>query len=232
MSLVAVQPLRHRRGDRHRRRLHQLDLMHARRRRPVPARVRAALPREGLLAGQVAGARNSRVVFARFADRIALIDGERQYTYARHRPAEQISLALNLLDARPEAARPRRARAAERRRVRDPLLRAAEDRRDPDRRAGHAPLRRDQPVRADLPGRPRASIPERQGDFEFEPMIAARAGGEPVACKFCISASARCATLIEREPAVPGAALRRDPHRPDRPVHLPALGRHDRHARS
>ena len=91
-----VQPLRYRRSNRHRRRLYELDLMPAARRRPVPARVRAALPRQGLLARQDPR-RRIRGLLSKYRDRLCLIDGERRYTYVELDAATD-NLALNLLE--------------------------------------------------------------------------------------------------------------------------------------
>src|SRR5262249_53241438 len=101
--------------------------------------------------------------------------------------------------ARPQAARSRGADAAERRRVRAALLRAAEDRRDPDRRARHTPLRRDQPVRAAL----------RRHDVRLSRAagrLRVRADDPARTLRYCISLS-QLEELIERPATLPKTRL-------------------------
>ena len=140
--------LRHRRDHRHRRRLHQLDLTacpDARRRRSVPTRVRAALPRKGLLARQVAAPTCSSLSSSRPGRNFSY--RRRKAVHLRRNRPPSDNLALNLLELglKPlDRVVPTLPNCAE---FVHAVLRAAEDRLHPDRRARHAPLRRDQPVR-------------------------------------------------------------------------------------
>ena len=119
-------------------------------------------------------------------DRVAVIDGDQAVTY-RQLDERSTRLALNLLDAGPTAARPDRGAATERGRVRLPLFRAAEDRRDPDHGAAVAPLPRGQPVRASCPARWPARCPDRQGDFDFAPLVGPHSRREPDAASSGLS---------------------------------------------
>ena len=168
-------------------------------------------------------------VFERYAQRIALIDGDREYAYA---DVDRLSdhLALNLLDLGLKPLDRVVLVAAERRRVRDPLLRAAEDRRDPDRRARHPPLRGDQPVRPDRPGR-RCCLSRAAERLRIRADGRARAGGKPVPAALRRPRRACRRAVVELiAPARSGGRAGENPHRPDRSVHLPALRRHHRHA--
>ena len=121
-------------------------------------------------------------MFARYADRVALIDGERTFTYADV-DAQSTNLALNLLDARAAAARPRRRAAAERRRVRDPVFRAAEDRRDPDRGARRRTASPRSASSRSSPARRPASTPDTAARFRLRADGRARPGRRTPALK-------------------------------------------------
>src|SRR5205807_5998294 len=89
------QPLRHRRDRRHRRRLYQLHLMLAGV-VPFPPEFARRYREKGYWQDKSL-AEEFAVVFKKHASRIALIDGERQFTY---RQIDELTdnLALNLLE--------------------------------------------------------------------------------------------------------------------------------------
>ena len=197
---------------------------------PFPPEFAAALPREGLLAGPVACRRVCGRSSPDTSSRIALIDGDRRYTYERHRPAQRQPRA-EPARARAEAARPRRCctlpNVAEFVSSTSRCRRSARSR----SRACHAPLSRDQPVRADRAAPRRGSIPERHRDFEFEPIVAAsdrrtRASSTHRARRDGRRARSRA---DRRKPARPRRRLARSRSIPPTRA-LPALRRHDRRA--
>ena len=107
--------------------------------------------------------------FGRFQDRIALVDGERRYTYGE---IDELSdnLALNLLELglKPlDRVVPTLPNIAEFVLLYFALQKIGAI---PIAALVDAPLRRNQPVRAAL-GATACVYPERQGDFAFEPMI-------------------------------------------------------------
>lgn len=170
-------------------------------------------------------------LFRQFADRVALIDGERSFTYAELDRVTD-NLALNLLEI---GLRPLD-------RVVPTLpnghefvlfgIRTAEDWRDPDRCAGHAPVCRNQPVRAVVRGC-RLRLPEQAGDFRFAPVMD-RIQAENACMQIDIVLGTpqpgehALRDLIDR-PAPLVIQAGRHPHRPDRPVHLSAFGWYHRH---
>ncbi len=170
-------------------------------------------------------------VFAQFADRVALIDGARQYTY---RDIDRISdnLALNLLELglKPlDRVVPTLPNVAE-----FVLLYFALQ------KIGCIPIaalvthRYNEVSQFVAIARAVACVyPERQSDFEFAPMIRRIAQESPF-MRFAIvlgtpgPGELSLTELIERPARLPKSALGRDQDRSDRPLHLPALGRHHR----
>ena len=162
-------------------------------------------------------------------DRIALIDGERQYTYG---DIDRLSdrLALNLLAlglkpldrvvlALPNVAEFVMLYFALQKIGAIPIAALATHR--------YAEI--SQFVRIARGGRMR--LPGAAERLRVRADGAPRTGGEPVPAVSCIGLGA-LRELIDREPALAGRRAPGDPHRPRRSVHLPAVGRHDRRARS
>src|SRR4051812_38224160 len=197
----AGEPLRHRRDHRHRRRLHRLYLM-------LPGVV--PFPPEYAKRCREKGywqdkslAEEFSVCFRRFKDRVFLVDGEKQYTYG---DIDRLSdnLALNLLELglKPlDRVVPTLPNCAE-----FVLLYFALQ------KIGCIPIAAlvthryaeiSQFVR--LSGATTCVYPERQGDFEFEPMIQ-RVKAESSTLRYCISLP-QLKELIERPAALPKERL-------------------------
>ena len=109
-------------------------------------------------------------VFERFAERIALIDGDRAITYAE---LDRLSanLALNLLELGLEAARPRGGAASECRRVRHSLSRRS--RRSAAFRSPRCPaIAIPRSASSSSYPEPTACVtPDRQKDFDYLDMV-------------------------------------------------------------
>ena len=143
------QQVRHRRSHRDRRRLRRVNVRETRKMlrgsSSFSAGVRASLSRARLLGGQVTRARNSRPVFERYADRVAIIDRDRSFTYA---DIDRLTdnLALNLLRLGFKPLDRVVVQLAQCCRIRDFVFCAAKDRGDSDRSAHDASLCGNQPV--------------------------------------------------------------------------------------
>jgi 2,3-dihydroxybenzoate---[aryl-carrier protein] ligase len=150
-------------------------------------------------------AQEFELVFKRFADRIALIDGERSYTYA---DIDRLTdnLALNLLELGLEPLDrvvPTLPNLAE-----FVLLYFALQ------KIGAIPIAALVTHRyaeisqfVQISGAAACAYPERQGDFEFEPMIR-RVQQENASLKFCLSITT-LSDLIERNPRLPMSELQK-----------------------
>jgi 2,3-dihydroxybenzoate---[aryl-carrier protein] ligase len=150
-------------------------------------------------------AQEFELVFKRFADRIALIDGERSYTYA---DIDRLTdnLALNLLELGLEPLDrvvPTLPNLAE-----FVLLYFALQ------KIGAIPIAALVTHRyaeisqfVQISGAAACAYPERQGDFEFEPMIR-RVQQENASLKFCLSITT-LSDLIERKPRLPMTELQK-----------------------
>ena len=148
-----------------------------------------------------------------------------QYTYARHRPATD-NLALNLLELglKPlDRVVPTLPNCAE-----FVILYFALQ------KIGCIPIAALVTHRfaeisqfVQLSGAAMCVYPERQGDFEFEPMIQ-RVKAENPSLEVLRFASGSSETLIASKPEPQESELQKIQHRSDRSLHLPALGRHDR----
>ena len=193
---------------------------------PFPPEFAQALPRQGLLAGQEPRARVCRR-FSKYQDRLFLIDGEKQYTYAQLDAATD-NLALNLLELglKPlDRVVPTLPNCAE-----FVLLYFALQ------KIGAIPIAALVTHRfaeisqfVQLSGAAMCVYPERQGDFEFGPMIQrVKAGNPSSASAFSLRPKRAYRPNLSRDKN----RLQAPEDRSHRPVHLPALGRHDRHSQA
>src|SRR5438874_5936289 len=150
-------------------------------------------------------AQEFELAFKRFADRIALIDGERSYTYADiDRLTDNLALNLLELGLKPlDRVVPTLPNVGE-----FVLLYFALQ------KIGAIPIAALVTHRyaeisqfVQISGAAACVYPERQGDFEFEPMIR-RVQQENASLKFCLSIT-KLSDLIERKPRLPITELQK-----------------------